>query len=666
MQTIPSTCKSRRVIAALLALGAATGATAEETRELLDLSLEELGNIEVTSVSKRAEPLLDAAASIFVITREDILRSGVTSIPEALRLAPGVEVARRNAHEWSISIRGFNRDLTNKLLVLIDGRSVYSPLYAGVFWDVQDTLLQDVDRIEVISGPGGTLWGANAVNGVINIITRSATETKGSYFELGGGIEERGFAGFRYGSDIGNDAAVRAYVKYFDRDSSRRIDGGDAPDDWRMARGGFRADWKTSPADQFRLQGDLYSGEKTGSFLGEFTLGTLPDGSFTGDIDLAGGNLLMEWTRQLEGSAGFQLQVYYDLTRRDIPNTYKEKRDTLNIDFQHRFRVGNRHDLLWGAGFRLTGDDLGNTTFATFTPDSRTDRTFSLFVQDRIDLRNNSLYLVLGSKFENNDYTGFEWQPNARLSWLLSDRQTMWFAVSRAVRIPSRIDADLRLTAPLPVPTLPFPVYLTIEGSRDFESEELLAYESGYRIQASDTVNLDLAVFYNDYDNLQTVEPEAPIFALPSYIIVPNRLANNMQGESYGGTFMLNWQPAKSWRLRFQYAFLDLSLENLAVSQDVNTRNIAGNSPRHQYSVFSFLDFLNDFSLYTALRHVGDLPNQQIEDYTALDLGLRWYPSDNSSVSLTGQNLNDSGHPEFGGFLSETERMAYLKFAWSM
>lgn len=633
---------------------------------LADMSLEELGSIEVTTVSRLAEPLLDAPAAVFVISREDIMRSGVTSLPEALRLAPGVEVARRGSHAWSVSIRGFNSDLANKLLVLIDGRSVYSPLYAGVFWDVQDTLLDDIDRIEVVSGPGGTLWGANAVNGVINIITRSSKETLGGLATLGVGNEERGIAGLRFGGEFGTTATARAYLKYFDRDASLRVSGGDAPDDWRMARGGFRLDWQPSSLDSIRVQGDIYDGQKAGEFLDDFTLGTLPQGLIRDDVQLSGGNLMVEWQRELATSSSLRLQAYYDRTNRDIPNTYKEERDTFDVDVQHAFSLGGRHALLWGAGIRLTRDKLGNTLFATFDPDNRTDRTYSLFIQDKITLSTDKVFLTLGSKFEENDYTGFEWQPGARLSWLIDERRSTWLAVSRAVRIPSRLDSDLRLTAPLSVPEIPFPVYITVNGSNDFESEELVAYEAGYRWQVNDRVYFDLAAFYNDYDELQTTEPDIPVLVLPFYIVLPNTLVNNMSGTSHGGTLALNWQPGMDWQLRFHYSYFDLQLQTESASLDPNAPGIAGNSPRHRLSLYSFLDFLDVFNLYTAIRYVDDLPSQNVPDYTALDISLRWKLTDNFFLSLTGQNLTDSSHAEFGPATIETERSMYIKAAWTM
>lgn len=638
-------------------------AMAAELSDLADLSLEEIADLKVTSVSRQSESLSEAAAAVYVITHEDIVRSGVTTLPEALRLAPGVEVTRKGSNSWSITIRGFNNDLSNKLLVLIDGRSVYSPLYAGVFWDVQDTLLEDVDRIEVISGPGGALWGANAVNGVINIITRSAKDTRGGYVELGGGNEKQGFGGFRYGGHIGKDVVARAYVKYFNMDSSRLATGGDGFDNWHMTRGGFRLDLDSGGPDGVTLQGDVYTGKEYGIFRGNFTLGTLPGNDVMGNVDVSGANLLGRWKRNLDSGSKLSLQVYYDYTRRDIPSTFNETRHTLDIDFQDQFHSIRRNDIVWGAGFRLTSDKLDNTFFATFEPDSRTDLTFSAFLQDKIDLWSKRLFLTLGSKFEHNDYTGFEYQPNARLTWLISDRQTMWGAVSRAVRVPSRLDADLRLIAPIDVGV---PLYITVNGSHDFKSEDLIAYEAGYRLQAMDNLTFDMTGFYNVYDNLETTEPGTPsIVPNPPlfYIILPATLFNGMKGESYGGTITANWKPVPGWRLEFQYSYLDLQLHHKPTSRDTAGENIEGESPENQISVHSYLDLPHNLSLYTGVRYVDKLPSLNVDSYVALDVSLRWRPVENVETSLTGRNLTDKSHLEYGGS-NMIERSIYGTVTW--
>jgi iron complex outermembrane recepter protein len=645
-------------------------ASAEPTGdELIDLSIEQLADLKITSASRIAESLRDTPASVFVITADEIRRSGVTSIPEALRLAPGVEVARRSAYEWSVSIRGFNSDLANKLLVLVDGRSVYSPLFAGVFWDVQDTLLEDVERIEVVSGPGGTLWGSNAVNGVINIITRKSADTQGGYGEVLAGDEERVIGGFRYGGTFGNGVAARAYLKHVERDPSLTLSGDDAVDGMEMSRAGFRLDWEAAEADSFTVVGEVFSGETDGIFNDPFTIGTLPAGTFRDVVDLSGANVLARWQRRLAESGDVQLQVLFDRTERDIPNTYDERRDTVDVDFQHYLPIGSRHDLLWGLTFRDTRDRIRNTLFASFLPPRRTLQRYGVFVQDRIELLPDELHLTVGTKVARNDYSGVEHQPSVRLAWQPDTRQTLWTAVSRAVRTPSRLDEDLLLTVPAAAPGIPIPFYFIVTGNPDFESEELLAYEAGYRVQQGENLSFDVAVYHHDYDRLQTNEPDEPIFVfvppLP-HIIVPSHLDNNMRGKSYGGTIAANWQALPAWRLRAQYAHLDLDLETTAASLDVTSPALAGNSPRHQAAIHSFLDLPRDVAFYAGVRYVDDLPNQAVDDYFAVDVNLAWRFRPNAEVAIAVQNLADGTHPEFeGGTGNLIERSAYLKLDWS-
>lgn len=648
------------------AASAAAGGPAADS--LLNLSIEQLGDIRVTSVSRQSEELRDAPASVFVITADDIRRSGVTSLPEALRLAPGVEVARRGADAWSVSIRGFNGQLSNKLLVLIDGRSVYSPLYAGVFWDVQDTMLRDIDRIEVISGPGGTLWGANAVNGVINIITRSAADTQGRYADLGGGNEQRGFGGFRWGGKLGDGVSARAFVKYFDNASFGDRSGAGAANAAQMGRAGFRIDAARGESSRFTLQGDAYGGKSAGTFQTGFTLGTVPAGTFEDYVGLSGGNVLGRWNRQLGGGGDLQLQVYYDHTRRDIPSTYKEERNTLDGDFQHHFSLGARNDVVWGAVLRRTSDRIGNTLFATFQPDTRTDRTSSVFFQDKIDLHARRYFLTLGSKFEHNDYTGFEDQPNVRFSWLIDGRRSFWAAISRAVRIPSRLDADLQLTSPITIPSVPFPVYVRVNGSRDFQAERLLAYEAGHRFRVGHSLAFDITVFDNHYDRLETIEAENPIIvAVPPlpYAILPNYLANGMEGRSTGGTLVVNWQPDDNWRLRFEYSHLSLELWNKPGSRDATSKQASGNSPENQLAVQVFADLGRRLEFYVGLRHVGELPNQRVDAYTAVDTNLRWQIGRDLNVSFAVRNLTHGAHLEFGSAMP-IDRTGIVKLAWTM
>lgn len=655
-------------LSGMLSLALAWSANAQEAGGLLDLTLEELGSIEVTSVSRRQETRDDAAAAVYVITREQIMSSGVTSLAEALRLAPGVEVARNGAHSWTISMRGFSSNLSNKLLVLIDGRSVYSPLYAGVFWDAQDTLLHDIERIEVIGGPGGAVWGANAVNGVINIITRSAWDTEGGFAEIGVGNENELVAGLRYGGRLGRDAAARAYVKRREHDASRRARQGQGVDDWEMQQAGFRADWAVSETDALTLQGDVYDGEESALVRGDFTLGTLPEEGLQDTVDIAGHNLMATWERQLGHGAALRVKGFYDHTRRDIPGTFREERDTLELDAVHVLRPRGRHELIWGAGARVTEDDVDNTRFATFEPASRRDETYSLFVQDKIALssRKRDLFLTLGDKLEHNDYTGTEHQPNARLTWLISERQTLWAALSRAVRVPARLNEDLELYAPIDVPGLGVPFYAHVQSRDDFEPEELFAQELGYRIRFGDRVSADLALFRHDYDELQTNEVLGPPVLVPGalpYLVLPMVQGNGMKGETYGGTLDVKWQPLPNWRLEFQLSHIDFDLELRSGSRDRPALDVAGNSPEYQGAVYSYLSLSRNLSLFTGVRYVDGLPNQGVPSYTELDLAVDWWVSRRLKASVAAHNLADPHHPEFGGG-NEIERSIVMKLDW--
>ena len=636
--------------------------------DVFELSIEELGELRVTSVSRRSEPWYEAPSAIHVITNEDIRRSGFTSLPEILRLAPGVEVARNGAHSWTISIRGFNSDLSNKLLVLIDGRSVYSPLFAGVFWDAQDVMVEDIERIEVISGPGGTLWGANAVNGVINIITRPAGETRGTLVDAGAGNEQRASLALRHGWQAAEDVAARAYLKYRGHDESLRAPGEDGVDDGRMLQGGFRMDWERSDTGNVTLQGDVYDAELGAMLRPEFTVGTLPGPDQPGDVDIGGFNVLARWDEDFGDGGHLQLQTYFDHTARDIPGTFDEKRDTFDVAFQHDLAPAGRHRVIWGGGFRLTSDDLDNTTFASFIPNERTDRTYNLFVQDDIRLWSEDAVLAAGTKVEHNDYTGWEFQPNLRLQWQVAGRQYLWGAVSRAVRIPARLNTDLELLAPIPLPDVPVPFYVNVLGTDDFEAEELLATELGYRFGYGQDLSFDVSLFHHDYDNLQTQET-----ATPPTVLVPDpvphlrlvaTLANKMQGDTYGGTLVANWQPVDYWRLQFQYAYLRFDLGLEADSNNDDALNIAGNSPRNQATLISWLELPRDFDLFTALFYVDELPGLGVPDRTGVDLSLGWEPLDELRLSLTVRNLDDDEHLEFGGS-NWIERSAWLRAVWT-
>ncbi len=628
--------------------------------ELKKLSVEELLDIDVTSVSKYPEKLSEAAAAVAVLTQDDIHTSGFTSIPEVLRLVPGLDVARVDSHTWAISSRGFNDIFANKLLVLIDGRTVYTPLFSGVFWEVQDTLLEDIDRIEVVRGPGATLWGANAVNGVINIITKSARDTQGLLISSGGGTEDRGFASVRYGVQLDENAFLRIYAKYFDRAASVLPDDTEAHDAWDMYRAGFRLDWEPTKQNSFTVQGDAYTGNQDETYL-------VPTKKFpfSANIeatdDVSGGNVLGRWSHSFSADSQLTVQAYYDRTERNSP-IFGEKRDTGDVDLQHRFALGDRQDVIWGLGFRTTHDVVANSLNVSLLPDSRTLNLYSGFVQDEISIVPERFRLTLGSKFEHNDFTGFEIQPSARVLWTPGYSQTFWASVSRAVRTPSRAESDIRLNPAPPVP-LP-PGSITIFGNPNMVSEELLAYEFGYRVQPIDQLKFDLTAFYNDYDDLRTLEPIVP------GPVSPSKVANNLFGESYGTEISATAQVTKRWRLQGSYSFLEVQLHRKAGSHDNSTEaTTEGSSPRNQFFIRSLLDLGWNIQFDSTLRYVDVVPAQKIPSYLTLDLRLAWLPRKDLEIAIVGQNLLDDRHPEFaptfiGTQQTEVERSIYGTVVW--
>ena len=412
--------------------------------DFFDLSLDQLADIEITSVAKKPQKVSLAASSIFVLSQEDIKRSGVTTIPDALRMVPGVQVAKLDANKWAISIRGFNDIFSNKLLVLMDGRSVYSPIFGGAYWDTVDTVLEDIDRIEVVRGPGGTLWGSNAVNGVINVITKKAKDTAGLLVSALAGNEERGNLSIRYGGEINQHTDYRVYVKGFERDEAEK-----GADDWRMGRIGFRVDSEPGKQDKLTLQSDIYDGEEGERAVSNFN--TPPFGNFDSNTDVFGANVLFRWQRDLGDDSDLSFQTYYDYTERK--HFYiTDKRDTVDVDFQHRFQTLGQQEIIWGLGFRYIDDDTDAGTVMRLSPENRSDKIYSVFFQDEISLIDEQLILTLGTKVEHNSYTGFEYQPSARLLWKPFDKQSLWGSVSRAVRVPSRMEQDAVLQRTLAAP----------------------------------------------------------------------------------------------------------------------------------------------------------------------------------------------------------------------
>jgi len=638
------TCrKSRcwtRLCAGLLAILVTQSGRAdpELSGDLTELNLETLMGIEVTSVSKRPQQQHVAPSAVFVITGDDMRRWGVTNIPDALRMVPGLHVARIDANKWAITARGFNSRFANKLLVLLDGRSVYTPLFAGVYWDTLDTPIDDIDRIEVIRGPGGTLWGANAVNGVINIITKSADKTQGTLISAGVGDETRQLTTLRYGGRTPGGVAVRAYAQYRNLDEGYNPDG--AHDDAKLGQLGFRSDWAPDTRDQLTLQGDYYDG-RSGQ---QVTIPTDPPpatSTFSQDTEQFGGNLLFRWQRVHSATSDWALQLYYDRVDRDGP-VLREDRDTYDIDFDHHYQWGDSHNLLWGIGFRRQADRTPSTSTFELVPTSRDVNLYTAFVQDDITLFPDRLQLTLGSKFEHNDFTGFEYQPDVRLTWTPDAAQSVWAAVSRAVRTPARGEQDVRLRV-VPPPGAPA-VPVVVMGNQDFESEELLAYELGYRYRSTHRWSSDAAAFVNQYHNLRTLDPEIPP---PPDLGLPFR--NRMRGAAWGFEWSGQLEVTDAWRLQTAYTYLNVDLQLQDGSRDTVSRSAEHSSPHHQVSLWSAWDLSAAWRFDTTLRYVGkvDAPAPGAKAYLEMDARLAWQPRNGLELSLSGRNLRHKHHQEF-------------------
>jgi iron complex outermembrane receptor protein len=638
--------------------GAPLQAQESGTAELEQLSIEQLINLEVTSVSKKVQKLSDSAAAVFVLTEEDIRRSGYTSIPDVLRLVPGLDVARIDGSQWSISARGFNAVFGDKLLVLIDGRSVYTPLFGGVFWNEIDTLLSDIERIEVIRGPGATLWGANATNGVINIITKSAARTHGNVFTAGGGSEERYFASLRHGGKE-NDTNYRVYAKYYDRDANSLTSGAQAHDDWRAVTTGFRTDTQLSSQDLFTFQGDSRYGESGWDFQAP-SLETLV--SAGDDVRYHNTqNLLGRWTRTLSDESDFSLQMYYDrVDRNDGP--LQQLRNLVDLDFQHRIQVAESHELLYGAGYRYYYDEMQGSFAVDVIPESRSIDLFTGFLQDEITLLDD-LKLIVGSKVEHNDHSGFEVQPNVRIISTPAENQTFWGAISRAIRSPARFNHDGKLVLGVQPPNeqVPLPQVFTLNGTRDYDSSILVAYEIGYRGQLARNLSLDISTFYNDYQSLQTAEPGGAPFVSDrygTYVEVPLIVENKMEGYTYGGEVALDLRPFDWWRLVASYAALEINLVATQDSQDFIYSAAEKQSPNHQAMLRSQIDLPYNTEFDATLRYISELDAFDIDSYTELDLRFGWQMTEDIELAAVGQNLLDSDHEEFSSTLVDTQRTA--------
>jgi len=612
--------------------------------QLKGLDLEELIEVETFNpkaglAARKIQKLTDTAAALFVLTSEDIRRSGVTSLAEALRMVPGMQVARLDPHQWAISARGLNEQFASRLLVMVDGRTVYSPMRSEVNWDTQDLLLEDVERIEVIRGPGASLWGANAVNGIINIITKSAKDTQGSMITtyIGKG-EERAIVGARHGGKLNNGGHYRIYAKSYDHNGFLAPNTDiEHENDWNIKRGGFRADWERENHNGLHLQANVYDGTTSQSVLERQNMG---------GTSMNGMNILGRWQRNLKNGE-IILQTYFDKTKRSEFG-YQEKRDTYDVDFQHRFLFSQGHELIWGLGFRHNSDEIKTMPPVYYIPPKRQDKLFSTFVQSEF-LLDSDWRLTLGSKIEHNDYSGFEIQPTARLLWNVKDRHILWGAVSRAVRTPSRTEEDFSFTISENTAFAPDielnGMQLNIRGNQDLKSEVLEAYELGYRYNITNKLLLDSSIFYNEYNKLRTVEMLSfQPFPVPTIV---QQFESQLYGDVYGLELAAHWQANENLKLISTYSYLNTKLHLQPTSTDVEAVLLEGYSPNHQASFRSLLNLSSQVELDTAIYYTDDLNTQNLSDYTRFDLRLGWRPSENLSVSLGVRNLFDSQHSEF-------------------
>ncbi len=665
---------------ALLALVCASAcpglAQAGSDDDFLDLSLEALMEIEVTSVSKQSQALHEAAAAIFVVTNEDMVQQGVTNVADALRRVPGLHVGRIDSNKWAVTSRGFNGRFSNKLLVLVDGRSVYTSAFSGVYWEVQDLMIEDIDRIEIIRGPGSTLWGANAVNGVINIITKHAADTQDGLLVAGAGNIEKTFGSVRWGTELSEGTFARVYGKAFARGEFTFPSGEDAGDDWTAYRAGFRLDSQHTASDAHTLQGDIYQtkfNQKTGfaQLTPPYALNIEDEGT------ASGGNLLGRWVHTVSSSSAYSAQVYFDRAVRDESVAYQAE-NQMDYDFQHYF-AAHRQKIVWGLGYHYSSNDLAHRSASIQARENRALMLFSAFFQDEISLREDRLNLTLGSKIEHNDFTGVEIQPSARLMWRAHDAHRLWTAVSRAVRTPMRAEDEFEVllaVVPPGSPTNPgpIPVGVVLQGTEDIEAEEVLAYELGYRF-VQPLVSADVAIFYNDYSNLTTIEPgelDVRYLADPPYVAQPMIFENSDQVSDYGLELALAWKPSNwmDWDLAYTYLKNDTDDTGEGPRTEIF-------SPEHLLSVSFGLRPISAVEFNAGLRHVDeslarssvDLDGVLIPSYTTVDVRLAWQMNEDLELSVVGQNLLEENHLEYTSesftFATEVPRSFYGKVKWT-
>lgn len=609
------------------------------------MTFEDLMNTTVTSPGKKVQKIEDVASAITVLTQQDIRRSGATTLPEVLRLVPGVNVSRANSGEWAISIRGFNGLFSTKLLVLIDGRSVYTPLFSGVFWDTQDISLKDIEQIEIIRGPGASIWGANAVNGIVNIITKHSGDTRGGFITAGAGNEERGRLLTRYGTQLSDSLSGRLHAGISARDDGQLITGEASGDDWKSGRGGFRLDYSPTGKDEIAVSGEFARSRRDLDLLIPIPdpLGTT---LLSDDPDSKSAYLTGDWTRRHGANSESRLQLHFDWFDHQS-SVFGHRYYTYQIDAQHRFAPAENHDLIFGAHYRFYDDKFLAEKVLLTDPKTRQQHLVTAFVQDEIAFFDDNVLLTIGSKFEENSFTGFEIQPNIRTLFRLHEEHSLWLAVSRAVRTPSRFEEDSRTVFAYVPGASGTTSALINEGSDSIDSEVLLAYELGLRGNPAREFQYDIAVFYNDYrDLIRSVRSARKPFPdrLPTgeFTVIPFDRTNSNDAFSYGGEATVTVQPLDQIKFIVGYSFLNIK------SLGMRNSSINGRSPEHQLSLGARADLPAALQLDSTLRWVKELPDLNVPGYVELDLRLGWHPSPSWELSVVGQNLLDEAHREWG------------------
>ncbi|MGE4054056.1 MAG: TonB-dependent receptor plug domain-containing protein [Vicinamibacterales bacterium] len=655
-----STMKASLLAAAIATMAVPASAFAQSVMDLKRLTLEELLALEVTVVSRSADTVSDTPAAVFVITQDDIRRSGATSLPELLRLAPGVHVARIDSSRWAIGMRGLADRLSRAMLVLIDGRAVYNPLFAGTYWEVQDLVFDDIERIEIIRGPGGTLWGSNAVNGIISIVTKSARDTQGLFVEAVSGGDERLLASVRYGTTAGSNGHIRGYVKAFNRSPQFHANGLDY-DDWWKAQVGLRGDWVLSDNRSLSIQGVSYAAR-----LGarQILTSLAPPYSEVSSVHapLAGANLLALYSGTLSSGARFDLQTYYDRIERE-EQPVGEVRNTLDVDFQQQPPPWGNHQLTWGLGYRVSSDEITAVGLSSFDPPRYTDHLWSAFLQDEFTPV-APITIGVGAKVEHNSYSDVELQPSGRVTWRIAPAHTLVGSVTRAVRTPSRVDTHYT-TAAVADPSVPS--FVRLVPNEDFSSEKLAAYEIGYRVQSGDGAYITLSGFLNELDDVLSTELLTSFVETtppPPRVILPVTFANGLHGTSSGFEATADVRPAAAMRTTFSYSYLHVELTRDPGSNDVSQeRSNEGRTPHHQARLHMALDLPRNVSLDLFARYVSELTDADIPAYGTAGLRVGWFARPDLELSFTAKDLTDAHHKEWVGGV-EVERTAFASLTW--